>query len=589
MKKLENIQGRKITSAYGGVGSIIETKDNGSLLIDFYDRWDCYSRMAFIRLQLGRQAITDERLLNHLRDHYGFDRLQRLLPIPTPDKVSMYYPQSADLIYTIKSKYFPSWFYCPECRKMNKLEDWKRLWEGKFSDDGNFSDNYPACAHCSTRRGQRIHRQPLEQIRFCMASLSGGLEDIPFDRLFAAEPQGNVIDLRNVQGDTATLTYFTSTTSDGLYAVSIKHEDGRTFSLAKIQSSYLLYNDAAYKLVLRNQNHIYYPQIVRSLYIPWNEDLVERVLKKHDEGKTVEYISDYENEPIETIQAIIDSKGLDFDTQVFHYLTTESNYRNGINKKDDFYAIRYENLKIQRLDRFYAIHRLKETSVIPCFTRIMPQGVATNWWNIDEDRECDNMKPDSVSTAKGTSVDYIPAIESYGEGLLFEVSTNDIPESERIIFVHTLSHIIMKELEFQCGYPLTSLKEKIYNMGSRWGILIYTIGGSEGSYGGLVSLLPTDFKATEAKMIDIINCAIERAKDCPNDPICESEGGHCFVCTDIPEISCCDWNHNLDRRVLLKYQNPPATNVAIEPIEPQDLSFTSNSEHDAEPNDIILA
>ena len=586
MKKLENIQGRKITSAYGGVGSIIETKDNGSLLIDFYDRWDCYSHIRLQRIQ----AITDERLLNHLRDHYGLDSLQRLLPIPTPDTVSMYYTKRADLIYTMKSRYFPSWFYCPKCRKMYKLEDWKRLWESKFPDDGNFSDNYPACAHCSTTRRQRIHRQPLEQIRFCMASLSGGLEDIPFDRLFDAEPIGNVIDLRNAKGGTPTLTYFTSTTSDGLYAVSIKHEEnGRKISLAKIQSSYLLYNDAAYKLVLRNQNHIYYPQIVRSLYIPWDEKLVKRVLKKHDEGKTVEYILDYENEPIETIQAIIDSKGLDFDTQVFHYLTTESNYRNGINKKDDFYAIRYENLKNQRLDRFYAIHRLKETSVIPCFTRIMPQGVATNWWNIDEDRECDNMKPDSVSTARGTSVDYIPAIESYGEGLLFEVSTNDIPESERIIFVHTLSHVIMKELEFQCGYPLTSLKEKIYNMGSRWGILIYTIGGSEGSYGGLVSLLPTDFKATEAKMIDIINCAIERAKDCPNDPICESEGGHCFACTDIPEISCCDWNHNLDRRVLLKYQNPPATNVAIEPIESQGLSFTSNTEHDAEPNDIILA
>lgn len=297
-----------------------------------------------------------------------------------------------------------------------------------------------------------------------------------------------------------------------------------------------------------------------------------------------------QNEPIETIQAIIDSKGLDFDTQVFHYLTTESNYRNGINKKDDFCAIRYENLKIpQRIDRFYAIHRLKETSVIPCFTRSMPQGVATNWWNIDENKECDNMEPTIKYTTSNINVDYIPAIESYGEGLLFEVSANDIPESERIIFVHTLSHVIMKELEFQCGYPLTSLKEKIYNMGSRWGILIYTIGGSEGSYGGLVSLLPTDFKATEAKMIDIINCAIERAKDCPNDPICESEGGHCFACTDIPEISCCDWNHNLDRRVLLRYQNPPATNVAIEPFEPQGLSFTSNSEHDAESNDIILA
>ena len=42
MKKLEEIQRRKVISAYGGSGSIIETLENGSLLIDDYDRWPCY-------------------------------------------------------------------------------------------------------------------------------------------------------------------------------------------------------------------------------------------------------------------------------------------------------------------------------------------------------------------------------------------------------------------------------------------------------------------------------------------------------------------------------------------------------------------
>ena len=114
----------------------------------------------------------------------------------------------------------------------------------------------------------------------------------------------------------------------------------------------------------------------------------------------------------------------------------------------------------------------------------------------------------------------------------------------------------MKELEFQCGYPLSSMKEKLYNKnnGEEWGILIYTIGGAEGSYGGLVSLFPSDVTSDgkDSRIVRIINFAAERVKDCPNDPICSDEGGHCYACLDIPEISCCNWNDKLDRKVFIE-------------------------------------
>ena len=57
--------------------------------------------------------------------------------------------------------------------------------------------------------------------------------------------------------------------------------------------------------------------------------------------------------------------------------------------------------------------------------------------------------------------------------------------------VHTFSHLIMRELEFACGYPTASLKERLYISSEEndfmAGILIYTTDGSEGSMGGLVS------------------------------------------------------------------------------------------------------
>jgi hypothetical protein len=51
--------------------------------------------------------------------------------------------------------------------------------------------------------------------------------------------------------------------------------------------------------------------------------------------------------------------------------------------------------------------------------------------------------------------------------------------------------MMMRELEFSCGYPTASLKERLYistNAEKQMsGLLIYTAEGSEGSMGGLVS------------------------------------------------------------------------------------------------------
>ena len=56
MKKLEEIQRRKVISAYGGSGSIIETLENGSLLIDDYDRWPCYRNIQKYQITLNLKS-----------------------------------------------------------------------------------------------------------------------------------------------------------------------------------------------------------------------------------------------------------------------------------------------------------------------------------------------------------------------------------------------------------------------------------------------------------------------------------------------------------------------------------------------------
>jgi hypothetical protein len=116
--------------------------------------------------------------------------------------------------------------------------------------------------------------------------------------------------------------------------------------------------------------------------------------------------------------------------------------------------------------------------------------------------------------------------------------------------------LIIKELEFLSGYPATSLKERLYIGDTMHGILIYTIAGAEGSYGGLVSL------CDDSKIDAIIHSALERAKDCAADPICEHTdlngqgvGGTnlaaCYSCALLPETSCEEFNRFLDRKELV--------------------------------------
>lgn len=106
-----------------------------------------------------------------------------------------------------------------------------------------------------------------------------------------------------------------------------------------------------------------------------------------------------------------------------------------------------------------------------------------------------------------------------------------------------------------CGYPSTSIQELLYvENGRMQGVLVYTIAGSEGSYGGITTICQTD------KIGKVIQSAIIRAKDCSTDPICYytlgQGAGHlnlsaCYSCTLLPETSCEQFNCYLDRRILV--------------------------------------
>jgi uncharacterized protein DUF1998 len=122
------------------------------------------------------------------------------------------------------------------------------------------------------------------------------------------------------------------------------------------------------------------------------------------------------------------------------------------------------------------------------------------------------------------------------------------PETAYVL-LHSLSHTLMAEIALDCGYPASSLKERVYAVSApdstpqRCGILIYTAtAGAQGTLGGLV--------ATASRFAQILENALERSMICSNDPICAdhqpgnrsgdraTHGAACHGCLLIAETSC---------------------------------------------------
>ncbi|SVD93579.1 uncharacterized protein METZ01_LOCUS446433, partial [marine metagenome] len=126
-----------------------------------------------------------------------------------------------------------------------------------------------------------------------------------------------------------------------------------------------------------------------------------------------------------------------------------------------------------------------------------------------------------------------------------------------LTIVHTLSHLLIREICSVSGYSLGSIRERIYlEMNedggvAHAGIFLYTSGpSSDGTLGGLVR------QGTPQLMENLIKRALAARDICSNDPVCmdhvpsasERNGSACHSCLYLPETSCEMGNLFLDRR-----------------------------------------
>lgn len=628
MGQYEQIQTRKAISSYGGVGSIIETRD-GSILIDNFNEWPFFQTINGNFEE--HNFIVDKRFKNRLSRY--FQELEHLVKIPVNELRKGFDPENKFAF--LSAKYFPEWFYCNNCNRFDRIDHWKSNWENNV--DSYHKENFypPKCYSCYVKNREKKRKFfDLEQVRFILTSPNGEIADIPWDKWVFFKTtkkdkevndttnEEEIITLSNIQvPDDAIFKYKTSDKLDDLKGIGIEITNSKRerlgygtlsglFSLRlKIQE--LLPNtketDILFKPVIRSSNSVYYPNILSSIFIPANDELneysINLIKEEHSDGSNAQTISKnlkrYKNIEIDSaiIQNLIEKN---FSERELEIAKTENQYRfdeyKFITEKDGervedkliFNKIDSSLFQIDFIKSIFKMDKIKITSVQTSFTRQEP--ISSSLILEDEDSEKttkENIVKKFTSTF-GKTTKYLPAIESFGEGIFFEFDNeilnkwieNNPKIKERIeilignqnhfesnfnedfelnpkyVLIHTFAHLIIKELEYLCGYPSTSIQERLYidDELEMNGVLIYTIAGSEGSYGGITSV------CDDNRIGKLIESAMIRAIDCATDPICYHTHGQgvanlnlsaCFSCTLLPETSCEKFNCYLDRRILV--------------------------------------
>lgn len=132
----------------------------------------------------------------------------------------------------------------------------------------------------------------------------------------------------------------------------------------------------------------------------------------------------------------------------------------------------------------------------------------------------------------------------------------------RYWLLHTLAHVLIREMAMYSGYSAASLSERIYawkaegDRPAAAGLLIVTTASdSDGTLGGLVQLSGCD------NLERVMSRALQRARRCSSDPICAHRtpkdpedflhGAACHTCAMASETSCERANRFLDRRFLV--------------------------------------
>lgn len=565
-----------------GVGAIVDFRGPESMMTAGLEVWPC---AGLSKDHVPEIVVREPRLEARLAvDHF------RLPPsFESDESIPEYIPFVR----------FPLWHYCPDCEVMKKL---------------HYFEHRVNCekAECE-KRGKWL--LPVRVIAVCP---EGHAEDFPFiEWVHSGAPRDAKHTLYwRARGESASLSGIKLECSCGqnrTLAGAFNYDERTGSALTELgircngKRPWLADNGENntcrehLRIVQRGATNTYFASIRSSIFLPMSskpeDSLMSREARKivekfkdADQGelksviKTVATMQDLDEKVLaelvrekcnecKRMKDIRDQTEEQFRADEYSVLTGD-NLRPGEElQMNELPVAEYGDLS-QFLKRVRRINKLRETRVLKGFTRLQPP---------DEE----NQRREQVLSRKKAS--WLPAIVVNGEGIFLELDNNAIdnwhsaqiqgrvkrmqeeyssriPQSDskvkkfipKFVLLHTLAHLLIRELSFECGYGTAALRERIYcnvEEGTLMsGILIYTASGdSEGTMGGLVRQGKPD------RLVRTVRSALLKARWCTADPVCIESTGQginnsnlaaCHGCVLLPETSCEEGNRILDRALL---------------------------------------
>jgi hypothetical protein len=507
---------------------------------------------------------------------------------------------------------FPQWLFCQNCRRMSR---WKINLE---------KEHEPAtCSNCA-------EKTQLVPMRFVIACADGHLGDIPWERWvhFDASQgeqqrcQSLNLTFRTIRGagsglDSLRVKCETCKAERSLKGITNRQVGGRGLRCPGKQpwERYEERRDCVQvpEILQRGASNLYFSNIVSAIDIPPHSNYSDygdltlrvtstdlfRVITAMADGEIRESLIETLSQQVactaDEVRAVLmretDQRAgshatalapsLDLETDEWHALIGQ---RKEQDERDRFITRHVPFLEpgqprtpsVDRLadliDKVVLVTRLREVRALAHFSRILPEQT-------------------KVRPGLHHDVDWLPAIEVFGEGIFLSLKEGPLREWEadqrvvaaaasiearrmgsimatrlrhvatpRFLLLHTLAHLLIRQLTFECGYSASSIRERIYSRSPQQGdpqagLLLYTAAGDvEGTLGGLVR------QGEPPRLSSTLLAALERGAWCSADPICresKAQGflglnrGACHACSLVAETSCDFANALLDRSFLV--------------------------------------
>ena len=361
------------------------------------------------------------------------------------------------------------------------------------------------------------------------------------------------------------------------------------------------------RLLIRTASNAYFAQVISALSLPDRGSVIEQAVRElWDDLQIVEHLGDLgfmkkkanvteklsafsDEEVLQAIGQIKSGRADDRsvkEAELEALLAAQEGYGDDVPVDPNFHARRLPDTAWRRprsplssgIESVVQVHRLREVQALIGFTRF-----EAAMRDINGEYDTDVERADIAIEPR-----WFPAVENRGEGLFVQLSQaaveawfkrelvvqrlNDLLGQHNewqqnrhrqrpfpggpYILLHTLAHLLIGSLAMRCGYPASSIRERIYVQGGNFGLLLYTgTPDAEGTLGGLVQ---------QARHLeDHLAQALEMGLLCSNDPICAQHaasdgmeqrllhGAACHGCALIAETSCEMRNDYLDRALVV--------------------------------------